>query len=533
MANDVTTAGSESDAEIGGGPFRPMLRPMVDRVARINMSIHHKMLTGFMVIAVLLLGLGVLSVAVLERVNDKVDRLGTLTEQQDLAQEMIYDITGQSHFRAMQLLVTEPEEILEWEGKIARAKADFRMNLDAVRAISIPPSADLFDRIAANTDWYDDVGLDVQERFDEGAVDEALRLHLTLEHDISHLLEDDLNDYIGVSAARVAAAEAEFAGDKRFLTTAVIVFAAASLIGALALGAVLSWSLIRPVTRVDRALGQIADGDFDQRVEVPNRDEFGRLSTNLNRTSEQLSKLYGDLALLNEDLQGMVDEKVVELERASRLRRYLSPQIADSVLEGDAELHLESSRKLLTVFFSDIRNFTEVSERMEPEELVEELNLYLSAMTDLVFEHGGTLDKYIGDAVMVFFGDPVRQDDHAERAVRMALAMRERTAEFGARWARRYEEPFEVGMGVSTGWVTVGDIGSSSRSDYTVLGNHVNLASRLSAQATGGQILVSERTVRAVEHLELYSQLVDEIVLKGVHRPVRIYDLEPQLMDVR
>ena len=517
----------DDDTDIGGGPFRGVLSPLVDRVARVNTSVHHKMLGGFMLIALLLLGLGLLSVAVLERVNDKVDRLSTLTEQQDLAQDMIYGVTGQSHFRAMQLLV-DSEDAPDWETKIADAKAEFATDLRALREISIPPSTDLFDRMERTSEWYDEIGVDVQALFDAGEEIEALALHLTDEHDVAHLLEDDLNDYIDASVVLVADAETALRDDKQFLTAAVIVFAVASLLSALSLGAVLSWSLIRPVRRVDRALASIADGDFEQRVEVPNRDEFGRLSTNLNRTSQQLSRLYGDLAQLNDNLQLMVDEKVVELERANRLRRYLSPQIAESVLEGDTDIQLGSRRKLLTVFFSDIRNFTEVSERMEPEELVEELNLYLSAMTDLVFEHGGTLDKYVGDAVMVFFGDPVRQDDHAERAVRMALAMRERATEFTDRWANRYDEEFAVGMGISTGWVTVGDIGSVAHTDYTVLGNHVNLASRLSDQSSGGQILVGERTIRAVEHLELQSQLVDEITLKEVSRPVKIYDLEPE-----
>ncbi len=516
-------------AELGGGPLRRILGPLVDRVARVNTSVHHKLLAGFLIIAVLLLGLGLLSVTVLNRVNDKVERLSTLTHQQDLAQDLIYDVTGQSHFRGMQLQV-DPEAAAEWQSKIIGAKADFAANLDALEEISIPRNELLFTNLRFNMSRYDNVGDEVQQLFESGDIDGALTLHLTDEHDISHFLEDDLNAYIGVSSALVDEAEAAFRTDKRFLTIAVIVFALTSLLSALGLGAVLSWSLIRPVTRVDEALAQIADGDFEQRVDVPNRDEFGRLSTNLNRTSEQLSKLYGDLALLNENLQGLVNEKVVELQRANRLRRYLSPQVADSILEGDTELQLGSSRKLLTVFFSDIRNFTATSERMEPEELVEELNLYLSAMTDLVFEHGGTLDKYIGDAVMVFFGDPIRQDDHAERAVKMALAMRERAAEFTERWARRYDEVFKIGMGISTGWITVGDIGSAAHTDYTVLGNHVNLASRLADQSDGGQILIGERTLRAVEHLELQTTLVDEITLKGVNRPVKIFDLEPELV---
>jgi Adenylate cyclase, family 3 (some proteins contain HAMP domain) len=148
-------------------------------------------------------------------------------------------------------------------------------------------------------------------------------------------------------------------------------------------------------------------------------------------------------------------------------------------------------------------------------------------MTEIVFKWGGTLDKYVGDAVMVFFGDPVTQSDHAERAVRMAFEMRERMLTLQERWLHRYEEAFKIGIGISTGWVTVGDIGSSSRSDYTVLGNDVNLASRLSDRAGAGQILITERTLDEVRAI-VAATPVDEVPLKGVSRPVRAYEIEPR-----
>ena len=237
-----------------------------------------------------------------------------------------------------------------------------------------------------------------------------------------------------------------------------------------------------------------------------------------------MATLYQDLEDLNTNLQETVDRKVEELERATELRRYVSPQLAESILAGDTEVTLGSSRKYLTTFFSDIRGFTELSERMEPEEIVEELNEYLSEMTEIVFRHEGTLDKYVGDAIMVFFGDPVPQEDHAERAVRMALDMRVRIGELTAGWIQQYGESFAVGMGITTGWVTAGNIGSAVRSDYTVLGNQVNLASRLADRAEGGQILVSERTMLAVPDFA-HGTVIDEVQLKGVNRPIKIYDL--------
>jgi len=164
---------------------------------------------------------------------------------------------------------------------------------------------------------------------------------------------------------------------------------------------------------------------------------------------------------------------------------------------------------------------------MEPDQLVDELNDYLTEMTEIVFRHGGTLDKYVGDAVMVFFGDPLPQDDHAKRAVLMGFEMRERMAELQDRWLGRYQHSFKIGIGIATGWVTVGDIGSPARSDYTVLGNEVNLASRLADRAGAGQILVTEQTMADVLDVAV-AKPIDEISLRGISRPIKIYELEPR-----
>jgi class 3 adenylate cyclase len=174
-----------------------------------------------------------------------------------------------------------------------------------------------------------------------------------------------------------------------------------------------------------------------------------------------------------------------------------------------------------------VRGFTAAAERMEPEELVDHLNDYLAEMTEIVFRHGGTLDKYVGDALMVFFGDPVPQPDHAEHAVRMGLEMRERMLDLHETWLRKYRESFKIGIGISTGWVTVGDIGTAARSDYTVLGNEVNLASRLADRAEAGQILVTERTMLEVEEI-VDGKAIDEITLKGISRPIKVYEVLPR-----
>jgi class 3 adenylate cyclase/HAMP domain-containing protein len=503
------------------GPLPAFLGPLVDAVARVRATVHAKLLAGFLLIALLLLSMGVLSIVVLGRLNGQVETLTALNRQASQARDMIYAVTSQSHYRAMALLELEDPV---WTPKIYAAKNAFAEDLGQMRAYGAPSETALLDQVEADNQRYAASSDQVTELFAAGDVEEALRVHISQEHDISHDLEDSLNTLIVDSQDLVAAETASFASSRQFLTIAVAGFSGASLLVALTLGAILSWSLIRPVRRVDAALELIAEGDFDTRVDVPNRDEFGNLTKNLNRTTGQLSDLYHDLQTLNDNLQRTVETKVTELERTSRLRRYLSPRLAESIVSGSQDVSLGTSRKFLTTFFSDVRGFTAAAESLEPEELVSELNEYFSEMTEIVFKHGGTLDKYVGDAVMVFFGDPVPQDDHAERAVRMGLEMLDRMRTLEEHWFRRYDQVFEIGIGIATGWVTVGDIGSPARSDYTVIGNQVNLASRLADRAAARQMLVTERTMVAVDHL-VDGRLVDEVELKGVNRPIKIYEI--------
>ena len=501
------------------GPLPGFLRPLVDWVARIRATVHTKLLAGFLIIAMLLLAMGVVSIGVLERVNRQVDTLTALNEQTSHAREMIYEVTAQSHYRAMALITLDDI----WIDKIYAAKALFAAHLDWMRVNAIPEGTN-FDELSAINDRYTESSNAVTTLFHQGKNIQALHLHIDEEHTISHQLEDSLNGMIAASQALVVEETDAFARDRRFLMIAVATFSGVTLLGALALGAVLSWSLIRAVRKVDGALELIANGRFDTRVDVPNRDEFGHLADNLNVTTEQLATVYGDLETLNATLQVAVEVKVNELERANRLKRYLSPQLADSIISGERDVTLRPQRKFLTTFFSDLRGFTSVAERIEPEELVDHLNDYLAEMTEIVFKHGGTLDKYVGDALMVFFGDPIPQPDHAERAVRMGLEMRERMRDLQETWLRKYKEAFKIGIGISTGWVTVGDIGTSARSDYTVIGNEVNLASRLADRADAGQILVTERTMHEVAEI-VDGRPIEEVSLKGINRPIKVYEV--------
>jgi class 3 adenylate cyclase/CHASE3 domain sensor protein len=523
MSDEVTTVsgpgildGTDEDL----GPLPRILYPFVDRVARVRATVHVKLLAGFLVIALLLFLLGVMSIIVLGRVNQQVDTLTALNRQTNQARQMIYDVTAQSHYRAMALLTHDPA----YNSDIVAKKSEFAAILSELRTYAIPPRTDEFRHLQEVNAEYTRASEEVTRLYNAGKFAQALHEHIDQEHPISHELENPLNVIIDASQELAAAQTSSFRSHRTFLTLAVAAFSGVTLLVALTLGAVLSWSLIRPVRRVDRALEEIAGGNFETRVEVPNRDEFGNLTSNLNRTSENLAFLYQRLESLNANLQETVRAKVAELERATRLKRYLSPGLAESILAGERDVALTPSRKFLTTFFSDIRGFTEATEQMAPEELVEELNDYLSQMTEIVFKHGGTLDKYVGDALMVFFGDPVPQDDHAARAVTMAVEMRDRMTELQEHWLKRYGQVFGAGIGISTGWVTVGDIGSRARSDYTVLGKEVNLAARLADRAEAGQILVSDRTLRLVDDL-VSSRAIDQITLKGIARPIKVYEI--------
>ena len=290
------------------------------------------------------------------------------------------------------------------------------------------------------------------------------------------------------------------------------------------LGYVFSQVVVRPVNEVDRGLDRVGSGDFSTQVRVENQDELGELAEHVNKMSGELDRLYAELRDLNENLQQKVNDQLQEIERARELKRYLSPQVADSIIAGQSDVKLATTRKNLTVCFADIRGFTGIAERMEPEELIDLLNEYFAAQTDIVFKYGGTLDKYYGDGMMVFFGDPIPYADHAERAVRMALEMKRKLPELAKRSFMRQEERLNIGIGISTGYVTVGNIGSPARLDYTVIGNNVNLASRLADSAAAGQILITERTMVQIQEI-VEAREHGERTVEGAARPVRIYEV--------
>lgn len=214
-----------------------------------------------------------------------------------------------------------------------------------------------------------------------------------------------------------------------------------------------------------------------------------------------------------------------------KLAKYLSPQVWQSIFTGERDVRLETQRKKLTIFFSDIKGFTELSEEMEPEGLTELLNSYFNEMSQIALKYGGTIDKFVGDSIMIFFGDPtsrgVKEDTLA--CVAMAIEMRKHMKILRQKWqSQGIKTPLQIRIGISTGYSTVGNFGAENRMDYTIIGKEVNLASRLESLAEPGEILISYETFSLVKD-KVMCRDKGEITVKGFARSVPIY----QIVDFR
>jgi class 3 adenylate cyclase len=247
-----------------------------------------------------------------------------------------------------------------------------------------------------------------------------------------------------------------------------------------------------------------------------------RLMRLSDRNEQQLNALSQEQRRANE----IITQKNKELDALSiKLSKYLSPQIYHSIFTGAQNVEVGSNRKKLSIFFSDVVNFTETTDELESEDLTNLLNRYLTEMSNIALEHGATIDKYIGDAIMVFFGDPetrgVKED--ARACVRMAVAMLRRMRELQAEWQELgAEKPFHLRIGINTGYVTVGNFGSEDRMDYTIIGGAVNLTARLQSHAAIDGILLGHETYSLVKD-EVTAEEQAPIKVKGFAEPVRCY----------
>jgi class 3 adenylate cyclase len=310
----------------------------------------------------------------------------------------------------------------------------------------------------------------------------------------------------------------------------------------------------REEVRFQAERGDFGPGDKDELVEkVLNLDQGGK-TTSWERTFPNgrtlrfhtaptpeggLAQIVTDIterkraeeALLeakrrSEEASKLVAEKNRMLESLSnQLSKYLSPQVYASIFAGKQSVEIASKRKKLTVFFSDIAGFTGTTDSLESEELTNLLNHYLTEMSKIALDHGATIDKYVGDAIVAFFGDPetrgVKED--ARACVNMAIAMQRRMRALRLEWLDMgLERPFELRIGINTGFCTVGNFGSEDRMDYTIIGNEVNLAARLESHAEVGGILLAHETHALVKDTVLAEE-GDTLTVKGFAKPVRTY----------
>ncbi len=286
-------------------------------------------------------------------------------------------------------------------------------------------------------------------------------------------------------------------------------------------GNFLVWVILkgRVFTRLDRmrdALRAYAE-NRDRMLDDPIPDEIGEIS----------GSLMNYMAVIDEREAQLADKSSALEQLSNQLAKYLSPQVYASIFSGKQEVKVTSTRKKLTIFFSDIAGFTETADRLESEDLTQLLNHYLTEMSQIALDHGATIDKYVGDAILIFFGDPetkgVKED--ALACVEMALAMRQRMYDLEDAWRKSgIEKPLRVRMGIHTGYCTVGNFGSEDRMDYTIVGGAVNVASRLEASATPGDILVSYETFAHVND-RVYCEERGEIEVKGIAYPLATYQV--------
>jgi class 3 adenylate cyclase/CheY-like chemotaxis protein len=249
-----------------------------------------------------------------------------------------------------------------------------------------------------------------------------------------------------------------------------------------------------------------------------------QLHDTVRQQSETLQQQAGELADLNASLSQRVAEQSAEIERMGRLQRFLAPQVAEIIASSEAHNSaLESHRREITVVFCDLRGFTAFTESSDPEEVMGVLREYHESVGQLIFEYEGTLERFLGDGIMIVFNDPIPAADHCARAVRLALDMRDRVSELSGQW-RANGHDLGFGIGIATGYATLGLIGFDKRREYTAIGRVTNLASRLCDEARPGQIIVAQRTYSIVQS-QVQADHVGDLSLKGFNRPMAAYNV--------
>ena len=399
--------------------------------------------------------------------------------------------------------------------RIQRVQQSYFTAFEAVRRPIIGSVRDGTAYPTSAEDWYRQSGTAMESPRQLGATVETVARDLTLE--------------------RVTDAERRL-----MLVSTILIFSV--LLAGFSIWVVVG-RVVRPLHRITLAMMALSSGDATIAVpETAQKGEIRAMARSVRFFKETIEAQTGEINDAKNSLEDKIKQRTRELETANlelaeksnsmetlskQLSKYLSPQIYKSIFSGEREVKVASQRKKLTIFFSDIVGFTETVDRLESEELTALLNQYLTEMSEIALAHGATIDKYVGDGIVIFFGDPdtlgVKQD--ALACVKMAITMRDKMDELQHAWhASGIEKPLQSRMGINTGYCTVGNFGSSDRLDYTIIGGDVNLASRLETIAAPGEILISYETFVHVED-EIRCKLRDEVQIRGIAYPVAIYNV--------
>ncbi len=280
----------------------------------------------------------------------------------------------------------------------------------------------------------------------------------------------------------------------------------ASIVGALGtsiLGLLFARRLTRPIRALTTGVTRVAGGDLSRALPVRSRDELGRLTRAFNQM-----------------LEGLRQRDFIR----SAFGRYVSPEVAQQLLESPEGLRFGGEKRVVTVLMSDLRGYTRFAEQGDPARVMAVLNEYLARMTDIIVQHGGTINEFIGDAVFAIFGAPLAHADHAERAAASALGMQRAMADLNREHAASGLPQFEMGIGVNTGEAVVGNIGSEQRAKYAVVGSAVNIAARVEGATVGGQVFITDATYEAIKDIAEVAAPVS-VDVKGLSEPLRLYDL--------
>ncbi len=302
--------------------------------------------------------------------------------------------------------------------------------------------------------------------------------------------------YLGFNQKSIERALAQARNQTILITFLMILVGIAGAVG-------LSLLMTRPVMRLVEGTKAIAAGNFQISLRASSRDEIGDL-----------------VAAFNQMAKSLREKEMIK----QAFTRYVAREVVEEILKDPEQILLTRERREVSVLFSDIRGFTPLSERLSPEEVVALLNEFYTLMIDTIFQHEGTLDKFLGDAVMAVFGAPISHPDHSIRAIRTAVAMQAGIEELSKKRVQEGKDPIAIGIGVSAGEAVAGTVGTENRMEYTVIGDRVNLAARLETVAKPGQILISQWTYEKVDKL-VKARSLGYFKVKGKEEEVEVYEV--------